>query len=244
MTELRRIAECASTQDEAFAAAALGAPSGTAIVAAVQTGGRGSRGQRWASADGGLWLSVLRRAAGTVAPDLVSVRVGLAVAEALATLGGLPDVQLKWPNDLLVDGRKVGGVLVEAHWSAGQLELLVVGVGLNVRNAPPADARWPAVCLAEWLPAVQVEAVLGRVVAAVRAIALTGDALSAAEMRRFASRDALRGQRLHAPAGGRADGIESDGRLRVRLADDAVVLLRSGPVIPLDSQAPWRTAEA
>jgi len=233
VTLLHRRTVVASTQDEAFVLAASGAPAGTAVVAEVQEGGRGSRGQRWASAAGGLWLSVLLRPAAPAAPELASLRAGLAVAQALGALDDLPAVQLKWPNDLLIDGRKVGGVLVEAQWTAARLEALVIGVGLNVRNVPPTDARWPAVRLAEWLPAVQVEAVLRLVLPALQQLSLDGASLAAAEITAFASRDALRGAALAEPSVGTADGVADDGQLRVRAADGTITLLRSGPIVPV-----------
>lgn len=235
--ELIRMGAVGSTQDVLAEAAAAGAPSGTAVVATEQTGGRGSRGQRWSSPDGGLWLSVLLRPRHALAMELASVRAGLAVAAALEALGPLPRLQLKWPNDLLLQDRKVGGVLVEAHWTGGRPDALLVGAGLNVRNAPPADARWPATALADWLPAVQVEAVLQAVLPALRRLELERPLLAPTELRAFADRHALAGRRIAAPIPGVVGALSPDGTLAVLRDDGAADQLRSGPIVPATASA-------
>jgi type III pantothenate kinase len=80
----------------------------------------------------------------------LSLRAGLAVADLLEGVSGLPVVQLKWPNDIIVGGRKAGGLLCEARWHGAELSWVVLGLGLNVRNAPPVDVRMPAASLAQW----------------------------------------------------------------------------------------------
>src|SRR4051794_17490868 len=92
------------------------APAGTAVVAEGQTGGRGARGRPWHSPPGGLWLSVLYRPPAPGGLELLSLRLGLLVAAELeAAIPGLP-VMLKWPNDLMLRDRKLGGILCEARW--------------------------------------------------------------------------------------------------------------------------------
>src|SRR4029077_14678071 len=70
----------------------------------------------------------------------------------LAQLGGLPPIALKWPNDLMLDDRKVGGILGEARWQGESLAWVAVGLGLNVQNALPAAVRTPPCRLADWRP--------------------------------------------------------------------------------------------
>lgn len=221
--------------DAAFAAAAEGAPDGTAIVAAVQTGGRGSRGQRWASPEGGLWLSVLRRPACAEALPLTGIRAGLAAAAAMAAFDDLPPLQLKWPNDLLVSGRKVGGVLCETQWNGAVPSALVIGIGINVCNAAPDDARWPAASLADWSPALRPDAVLAALLPGLRALDLRHARLGADELAAFARRDALAGRMIAAPVAGAAAGIAADGRLRITGTDGREHVVRVGPVVPVAS---------
>ena len=219
-----------STQDLIHELAADGAADGTALVAVEQTAGRGSRGRTWASPRGGLWLSVLSRPAGAAPPEALSVRVALAAADALEG-AGLDGVQVKWPNDLLVDGRKVGGILCEARWNGDRLAWIAIGVGINVTNPLP-DALLPsAAALTEFQPGLRPGDLAGPVIAAVRRAAQVTAPLDAAERARFASRDALAGRVLTAPAAGTADGIEADGALRIRRADGELDVVRVGPAV-------------
>ena len=126
----------ASTMDLVHELAERGAEAGSMVVATEQLQGRGSRGRPWHSPPGGLWLSALYRPPSTGGLELLSVRVGLAVARALDPYVPTP-VRLKWPNDLMHDGRKLGGILCEARWQGAALGWIAVGVGLNVRNPVP-----------------------------------------------------------------------------------------------------------
>ena len=230
MPALHRHDRVGSTQDLCFALAETGAESGTAVLAAEQEGGRGRRGQRWASPRGGLWLSVLYRPVGAPAPELLSVRAGLAIAAVLDGLGPLPPVRLKWPNDLIVADHKVGGILCEAQWTGARLTALVVGVGINVRNPVPDDARVQAIALDTWLPTVTVEQVLGPVLAALQGVEVSTPGLDRAELAAFARRDWLDGQELAGPVEGVAVGLATDGALQVRRADGSVQSVRTGPI--------------
>lgn len=137
------IRECGSTNDEAFArleSEGAGA-SGVAIFADRQTSGRGRRGRRWfASAGRGILLSVgLRPSRVLPAPAWVAA-TAVAVREAVANATGLT-ARVKWPNDLMISGRKVCGILVEARGAH-----VVLGIGINVKRdagllAEPALAR-------------------------------------------------------------------------------------------------------
>ena len=116
-----------STMDLAHGLAAADSPEGTLICAVEQMDGRGRQGRRWVSAPGGLYCSVILRPQVPLerAPQLALV-AGLAAAEAIRSLTGLVP-WVRWPNDLLLSGRKVGGTLVEARGGA-----VVVGQGINV----------------------------------------------------------------------------------------------------------------
>ena len=114
--------------------ARAGEPSGTVVLADEQTAGRGRIDRSWFSPEArGIWVSVLLRTnmtAGKLAP--LSVAAAVAIAETLREQVGL-DVRVKWPNDLLVDGKKLGGLLVESVQTArGSVESASVGLGLNV----------------------------------------------------------------------------------------------------------------
>jgi BirA family biotin operon repressor/biotin-[acetyl-CoA-carboxylase] ligase len=120
-----------------------GAPAGTIVLCREQTAGRGRAGHGWYSPrDAGLYLSLILRPGHILHPPLVSILAGLGVVERLeAGIAGLRP-GLKWPNDLVASGRKLGGVLAEAAWSDSHPRHLVVGVGINVRpltGDAPAD---------------------------------------------------------------------------------------------------------
>lgn len=210
--------------------AAEGAEAGTAVVAEEQTGGRGSRGRSWHSPRGGLWLSLLYRPAWTVGAEVAGIRVGLAVAEALAELAGADAFRLKWPNDLMAGQRKLGGILCEARWQGEVPTWVAVGVGLNVENPVPETLREVATNLAEFMPGATVDALLPGLLARLRAVELAAGQLSPGELSRFGFRDWLRGRALRQPAAGVADGIAEDGALLVRTADGRIVAVRAGTV--------------
>jgi BirA family biotin operon repressor/biotin-[acetyl-CoA-carboxylase] ligase len=146
--ELRDVT--ASTNDDAWAALAAGGPDGLAMIANEQRAGRGRAGRAWAHAPGlGLALSIGVRI-GRDAPGtgLLPLAAGLAVAEALASLGAAP--RLKWPNDVLLGSRKVAGVLCELRRIGGG-DAVVIGIGVNVRQQAkdfPPELRERATSLA------------------------------------------------------------------------------------------------
>lgn len=126
-----------STNEEAKALALAGAESGTVVWAREQTAGRGRHGRSWASPPGNLYLSVILRpdCRPADAPQLGFV-TGVALAETLRRLSDIP-VALKWPNDLLANGKKASGILLESAADAdGRLDWLVIGVGVNVASSP------------------------------------------------------------------------------------------------------------
>ena len=128
-----------STNDVAARLADGGAPHGTVVVADEQTAGRGRHGNHWFSPAGtGLYVSVLLRMA---SPPVLTLAAGVAVAEALGQAAGL-DATLEWPNDVVVEAagrrRKVAGILAEASTAGDQVDRVIVGIGINLR-----DGAWP-----------------------------------------------------------------------------------------------------
>jgi BirA family transcriptional regulator, biotin operon repressor / biotin---[acetyl-CoA-carboxylase] ligase len=229
---IHRLGAVSSTQDEAHRLAAGGAAAGTAVVAARQTAGRGSRGRTWQSPVGGLWLSVISRPPDGAGAELLSLRAGLAAAAALESLRGLPPVQLKWPNDVLLEGRKAGGILCEARWQGDVLAWVAVGIGLNVQNPAPASVRLPGCSLAEWRPDLTVDEVLAALLAALHGLDAGGSMLGGPELAAWRRRDWLRGRTLRQPVAGTVEGIGADGALRVRRPDASLELVRSGDATP------------
>ncbi|MEW6227632.1 MAG: biotin--[acetyl-CoA-carboxylase] ligase [Bacillota bacterium] len=129
---IQRFASVDSTNAVARRLAECGAPEGTCIVAGTQSAGRGRLGREWHSPPGGLWLSVILRP--RVAPrDIgkLSLVAGVAATEAIREVVRLP-AMTKWPNDVVVAGKKVCGVLVEGRWQGGIADFLVAGIGINV----------------------------------------------------------------------------------------------------------------
>ena len=206
-----------------------GADAGSMVIATEQLQGRGSRGRPWHSPPGGLWLSALYRPSSTGGLELLSVRVGLAVARGLDPHVPTP-VRLKWPNDLMLDGRKLGGILCEARWQGGVLGWIAVGVGLNVRNPVAGELGEAAISLIELEPDIRLENVLRSVSAALRALDLGPERLSPAELELFAGRSWLDGREIREPLPGIVAGLNDDGALRVRTPQGSHVSLRHGSV--------------
>jgi BirA family transcriptional regulator, biotin operon repressor / biotin---[acetyl-CoA-carboxylase] ligase len=136
-----------STNDEAARLADAGAPEGTVVWSREQTGGRGRRGRHWASPVGNLYTSTILR------PDCAAPRAAeLGFAAALAVADIVPagrEVRVKWPNDVLVDGGKIAGILLEsAVGQSGQVQHVVAGIGVNVGFAPQLpEMRYPGSAL-------------------------------------------------------------------------------------------------
>ena len=223
---LRIYASVGSTNDEARAWAAAGAPEGAVVLAEEQRTGRGRVGRRWTSPAGlGLWISMVarpsERALGPL-PILVGVELAAALDPWAGPAGG---VRLKWPNDLLLDGRKMGGILCEAAWAGTHLDHVIIGIGLNLLHHPldfPADLRDSAVSLAALseTPVSRFDVATAAVRALRRVLAPDDDGL-AARAAELAARDALRGHRVEVtePESGRriavgiGAGIDAGGAL-------------------------------
>ena len=126
-----------STNDDLLEAGKQGAPHGTGLAARAQTAGRGRRGHKWDSTVGNLLLSIVLRPCVNPAKfsGLAAVS-GLAVLEALEKQGLANEIRLKWPNDLVARGRKLGGILVEAARDNEGKPFAVCGIGVNVNYTP------------------------------------------------------------------------------------------------------------
>lgn len=138
-----------STSDEARALAEAGAAEGRLVVADRQHRGRGRAGRDWISPQGNLHASfVLRPGCAPATAAQISFVAALALAETATTLcpAGV-EIRLKWPNDVLANGRKIAGILLESAMAGDRVAWVVVGVGLNVASHPE-KSRWPATSLA------------------------------------------------------------------------------------------------
>ncbi len=227
-----------STQSEAQRLAAAGAPEGTVVTARHQRAGRGRRGHDWWDASGqGLLVSVLLRPVGpvTTAPQL-SLVGGLAVADALAAVASVP-ARIRWPNDLLVDGRKVCGILAEASsGGAGRLHHVILGIGVNLAQTAFPEA------LAD--RATSLRLVTGRAPDADVVLAAVLEQLArhydawraggfAALRTAWLERSTLPGQLVRLPDGSDGVGVDvgDDGVLRARARDGRLVHIVSGGTV-------------
>ncbi|MDQ3389231.1 MAG: biotin--[acetyl-CoA-carboxylase] ligase [Gemmatimonadota bacterium] len=234
-----------STNDVARSLAAAGAAAGTVVLADEQTAGRGREGRSWSSPAGlGIWLSLILRPQALPAPGLLPLRVGLAASRALDAYAAPGLVQVKWPNDLCLAGRKLGGILCEASWKGDHLAFMVVGIGINVGHAPddfPAEIRERATSLriaAGWSPAR--DEVAGALVRGVSTLAGESAALlGAAELEELGRRDPLRGRAVEVVGAERATGVvmrvTPEGELLVRSSSGVLRRYRSGTVRLLPS---------
>lgn len=218
-----------STNLRARELAAEGAPSGTVVTAAQQTAGRGRGDRVWSAPAGAalLYSAILRPL--DLGHVLLPLAVPVAVCEACEAVAPVR-CEVKWPNDVWLDERKLAGVLIEAR----PPEWAVIGVGINLAIAPgglPGDLRWPATSLDHDVTPERMRTALDA--------ALTSwvDADPALVRERFEDRDALRGRELSWEGGpgegsrtGTGAGIDERGNLLVRGADGEHIALGSGEV--------------
>jgi BirA family biotin operon repressor/biotin-[acetyl-CoA-carboxylase] ligase len=212
-----------STNDRARALAAAGAPHGTLVTATAQSAGRGRQGRTWVAPPGrALTCSLVVRGPGPLLP----LAAGVAVAEVAG-----PSARIKWPNDVLLDARKVAGILVEGRPQEGWA---VLGIGVNVAVSPdelPPELRERAGTLGR--DPAALETVLGELLGALERWLPAGgeDVLAAVR-----ARDALRGHPIRWAGGtGTATGIDDAGRLLVTRSAGEVLALDAGEVHLLPS---------
>lgn len=207
-----------STNRYARALAEAGAPHGTLVTATAQTAGRGRQGRSWSAPPGrALVLSIVLRDPSPLLP--------LIAAAAVADVAG-DDALVKWPNDVLVGGRKVAGILAEGR---PQERWAVLGMGVNVAVRPadlPPELRETAGTLG--LPARELEPTLERLLTALERWLVAPDAEVLAMLR---ARDALAGRPVRWHGGtGTARGIDDEGRLLVERPSGERVALDAGEV--------------
>jgi len=150
--DLRLLAVAGSTNQEAMLLAQQGAPDGTVVVADQQTAGKGRLGRSWHSPPGAnIYCSVVLRTLPRIEKlPLIPLQTAVAVALALQDVAGLP-ARLKWPNDVLLNGRKAGGVLCESAGIGQPGAVVIIGIGINVNGGAggfPEDLRAMATSLA------------------------------------------------------------------------------------------------
>ena len=226
--DVRYFDSIGSTNNEALAWATGGAKDLSLVIADEQTAGRGRLDRKWFTPKGtALAVSLILRLTPAEKPYLTRVvgLAALAVADALRTRG--LNAQIKWPNDVLLYGRKLTGILVESVWSGEDVDCVVVGIGMNVLKeaVPSADLLlFPATSLEEVLgPTIQREIVLHDILAGI--IALRPHLGSDAFIASWEKVLAFRGEQVQVEQGdgamltGKLLGLEPDGSLK--LSDEA-----------------------
>ncbi|MFZ5703807.1 MAG: biotin--[acetyl-CoA-carboxylase] ligase [Pseudomonadota bacterium] len=232
---IRHIAETGSTNADAAALARAGAPEGSWIRADAQTGGRGRQGRPWVSPPGNFYGSTfVRRLSGDPPPSSLAFVAAVALDALLQAWTGPERLSIKWPNDLLVDGAKLSGILLE-----GADDAVVVGIGVNLAHHPlgldRATTSLAGLGLAPPSPADFAEelassfaAWLGR---------WRGEGLPAI-LDRWQSRahpigTALRVQAPDGAVEGLFDGLSPEGALKLRCPDGHVHQVHAGDVFLL-----------
>ena len=228
-----------STNDEALALAASDAPDLSLVIADEQTAGRGRLDRKWFTPKGtALAFSVLLRPTAEEKPYLTRI-VGLAalsVAESLRARGLA--AQIKWPNDVLIHGRKVCGILTESVWSGEDIDCIVIGIGVNVLrdSVPPRETLlFPATSLEDELGyAPERLEILREILAAL--IELRPRMGTEDFIQQWQSLLAFQEQPVQVEAGdtppvvGQVVGLDSDGSLRLRKEHGEFVTVRFGDV--------------
>jgi BirA family biotin operon repressor/biotin-[acetyl-CoA-carboxylase] ligase len=234
-----------STNAEALARGRAGAPGPLWITAAEQTAGRGRRGRPWVSGTGNLYTSLLLVDPAPLAQVAqVSFVAALALHDALVeTAPALaPRLTLKWPNDLLGDGGKLAGILIEGEGSRPLLT--VIGLGVNCRHHPDAT-EFPATSLAALgasVEAADLFTALSRHMVARLAQWDRGRGFAAIRdgwmARAFAAGTPVRARLPDRELVGRFETLDPDGRLVLRGADGSVHKIAAGDVFPVSASVP------
>ena len=226
-SHLHHFYKIGSTNTAAMAAAAEGSPEGSVFLAEEQTAGRGRGANSWHSPRStGVYCSVILRPA--LAPSDVlglSLAAGLAVKAAIGQIDAQVELDLKWPNDVLIKGRKVSGILTEMNAEATRVRYIVVGIGINVNQAGfPEDLPATSLRIAsgkEWSRVELVGALLKSLDREYRQLLVDVDT-KAAILERFAENSSwVFGKQVRIEENGLAfegitDGLDARGFLRVR----------------------------
>lgn len=246
--------EVSSTNSLAMSLAESGQPHGTAVVADRQTGGRGRMGRSWASPAGvNLYLSLVLRP--ELPPSIVTeIPIVFAVAAARALERQDPPVRvgIKWPNDLLHDGRKLGGILCEMRASSSGVHFLVAGIGINVNMVVlEEDLAETATSMALATGGTYLRPLLAADL--LEELETSWEAwLGAGSLEPFLGpwmeRSVLEGRRIRVAMqpgflDGTAEGLSASGALRLRLEDGSIREVYSGDahIGPLSREMPQRS---
>jgi len=226
-----------STNDLARALAAQGAPAGTLVLAEEQTAGRGRLGRTWLAPRGtSLLFSLIFRPALLPAQAFrLAMLCSLAAARAIEAVTNLP-IHLKWPNDLVLRGKKLGGVLSESSLTGERLDFVVVGLGLNVNldvsTLPEIAATATSLSAALGRPVARLpllQRILQEIETGYQEV-IQGEALRAA----WAARLVTLGRIVRVSGGtadeGLAEGVDADGALLLRRADGTLARITVGDV--------------
>jgi BirA family biotin operon repressor/biotin-[acetyl-CoA-carboxylase] ligase len=232
---IQRFDEVTSTQDIATEQARQGAPAGTVIVAAVQTKGRGRSGNSWESLNGNLFCSLVLR------PDIelaqsgqYSFLIAIALNRALSDIvDDSHSINNKWPNDVLVDEKKIAGILLEAVVDENAIDAMIVGIGVNIAYAPEDKIFLNALTIDA---PESVDSFLSGLLAHLAEVLAEYEAEGFAALREEWLDQALN---LHKPIkvrlpnavlDGVFEGLEADGALTLRLANGDIKVIHSGEV--------------
>lgn len=243
--KLHYFAELSSTNSHARELAEKGNAEGEIVIAEAQTQGRGRLGRRWESPPlANLYLSIILRP--TLSPahaPQITLMAAVALAETVAPL--IPQAPtIKWPNDILVNGKKLAGVLTEAACASDRIEHVILGIGVNVNyrvDSMPAEIRQRATSMADLTgKSIDRESVLLRLIQAIdRCYGELEENGFEALRPRWEAHFALRGRRvrvelLDAVLIGRAHGIDRDGALVLEDERGELQNIYAGDVIPLE----------
>ena len=230
---------CTTTQDVAEELAYHGANEGTVVICETMSKGRGRLSRYWYAPEGGLWFTLVLRPPFIKSLHLLSFIAGLSVLKAIKDILNI-NAKLKWPNDVLINERKVSGILIEAKAEADRLLYALMGIGINVNNTIPEELRNSAISLKD---------VIGNEVPRVtllRSILISLDLLYSRLLRghidyiimEWLKNSATIGRRVrvHLVGGeiieGKAVGVDKLGRLLVKVNDE-VKRIEAGDVIHL-----------
>ncbi len=225
LARLEHHAVVGSTMDEAHRLAQAGAGAGTLVLADAQDGGRGRGGRSWASEPGaGVWMTLVERPRDQRALDVLALRIGLALSDALEPFCD-GRITLKWPNDLFVGAGKLAGILIEARWRESLPEWVAIGVGVNRRV--PASFPGAASVRAD----IPRDHLLRAMLPAMRRASSQVGSLTPEECAQWAERDLAYGREIVEPRAGRAMGIDATGALLIAEPRGAVFAARSGSLV-------------
>jgi len=214
-----------STNDDALKAARAGAPHGSVFLADEQTAGRGRRGHTWLATPGeSLLFSVLLRPELELAQtSALTLAIGLALRDAVAPLIAASP-QIKWPNDLYVEGKKLAGILVESQLQGSELQAVIVGVGLNVatRDFPAEIAKTATSLTLLAASTLEREAILFAILEAMaRRLDAYRECGVSGILAELNGADALRDRRVRVDGVvGIGSGLDEQGRLLITDAAD------------------------